>query len=246
MEIVILNNIFNIFKKTKQTAQTTNNKEKLSNKERLENILAFSTTFMKYEGGYEEFKPAFDLIKILSAKIFYDYSISILDKSNAQFSDQYLIFKIDDLFFDEKDTPKDLLLRINRDFLDWNIEKTFNVSLSEDPVLSFPKEHHKLKNHLKEIGTESNQWKQYELNHYTTTIFPVGLCYFYNGRNSSFVGIVKRKGEMLISPNNGHYFRNFSKLYEYMKFDGENYILKENGKIIGKALSFEFGCIFEI
>jgi len=43
-----------------------------------------------------------------------------------------------------------------------------------------------------------------------------------------------------------HKVVNLAPLYELLIFDGTYYRLKRTEEIAGKALSFEFGCIFEI
>ena len=69
---------------------------------------------------------------------------------------------------------------------------------------------------------------------------PIGIAWVYGGNHSITVGIVQG-GEL--EPN---YYSDISKVYKYIKCDGESFIDINSGRSLCEVKSPEFAAIFEI
>ena len=79
-----------------------------------------------------------------------------------------------------------------------------------------------------------------EYNHIIDVWLPMGIVWVYGGNHSITIGIIQG-GE--IEPT---YYTDISKLYKYIKCDGEYFIEISTCKKISKVKSPELAAIFEI
>ena len=124
--------------------------------------------------------------------------------------------------------------------------ENIEISLSKDPVLTFPWEPDRLTRALGRYGAPNAPWAEDTSNHQLTLIQPIGLSIVRGGNHSIFSGLLKRDGIVTICKKSSHKIIDISPLYELLRFDGVNYLFQGTNKIVGEAASFEFGCIFEI
>lgn len=221
---------------------------------RLVNVLGMAhdlvgmRTYERNREVYHETAPLFYLIKLLTQHITLNSAVHCIENfgtdtplkdgpdspSNA----------IQDLLFHPNDNQ--LRQRIYSDIYSCNIVGSVSIDLANDPVLAFPWITPRITRALKNIGKDTgNPWTE-DLNHILCLYLPIGVVEFMNGRHSGFCGAFKHEGHISISADSQHQIIDFSKLYEYLRFDGTNYILTETNTVAGRAKSFEFGCLFEI
>lgn len=117
------------------------------------------------------------------------------------------------------------------------------VYLNKDVILPWSWSINRLKKSIVDIGDSRNMgiWKQDDENHHTYLLLPIGVTFVDGGNHSITTGIIQ--GEGVITPE---CIYDISKVYDYVKCDGENYYLKKDGTIISSVKNVEFAAIFEI
>lgn len=211
---------------------------------RFENIMQYSRMLIDRtkDDPVKQFS-IFCLIKLLSAKITNDNVLEVI-QTNKTICDPYRSLDIDSLLMDKN---TDLIkLFYSELVLGRDITKKFNVDLDADPVITTVWEKGRLINTLSDIGIPSNEWKEQRLNHYANLFLPLGLCILDNGFHSTYSGIIKAKGSFAFNDDCNHHIYDITPSYDYMLFDGVYYKTKDGNRILGRGLSFEFGCIYEI
>lgn len=218
-----------------------------SGKDKLEKIKAFiSCTFYCAEEPSSKEK-VFDFIRMLTDRITSEYVLK-----NIVCEKGYYGVDLRNLFIpsnEELNQRYNLDNRIWQDMYSYCITDAFEIDLHSDPILTFPWNRERLCNALRNYATPENPWEEHTNNHSLEILFPVGVSWFYNGIHSGFSGYLSREGVLYITPDSQrrrHNIANLAPLYDYIAFDGENYIFTEENAVIGKANSFELGCIFEI
>lgn len=164
------------------------------------------------------------------------------------------------LLFEEKETSlkpghvcpetilfsrRDLLLATRKRFEDFKVpvEIDKEIQLGKDLILPWPWHRTRLINAISNIGKGRawGVWEQDFSNHTVELWLPLGVAWVDGGNHSIAIGIIQCSGKL--KPD---YIYDISKIYDYVFCDGENYISKENKKIIAPVKNVEFAAIFEI
>ena len=247
----------NIFSARKAKNQDNEPVEKTTEQKKLDNVIGFAKN--AFHLSVTRFNDTnhnkiYDFIRMLADKINYEYvQKTITGEPNYHGLD----FK--DLFIPvnhELNLAYDLSNQIFNDIHFYHTAENFEIELGKDPVLSFPWVYDRLIDAVKNFATDENPWIEKTNNHEVTVMLPVGITWIQNGIHSAFSGCMSRQGKIGVTSqaiqSGRHTIINLAPLYEYIKFDGENYIFTGYGEeeqlheVIGKAPNFELGCIFEI
>lgn len=182
-------------------------------------------------------KPIFNIVKMLSDKIIYTYMLN--------YSDDMLFFVKNDWFKFLSSADKEF--NIEYDTTKYSIlEKEFIIQLGIDPVMSFPWKMDRLEDTLKYCGIDENMWQEQSDNHCGKIYIPFGLTIVNNGKHSVFSGICKSVGEFKINEDSQFDIFDMTQYYNFMKFDGIDFVSIETGKIVYRPKVRELGQIFEI
>ncbi len=121
-------------------------------------------------------------------------------------------------------------------------EKLPTASLGRDIVLPTCWNDTRIISNIGQYGSRKNSkpWKQ-DANHQLTWWFPLNVFWVVGGNHSITQGIVLCEGA--VKAEDG---ADLSKLYEYVKFNGFNWIDTQLNKVIGKPRYKEFGYLYEI
>lgn len=116
------------------------------------------------------------------------------------------------------------------------------VNLGKDIILPWPQDRKSLIECISTIGEgrRGGKWRQ-DSNHRIELWLPIGVSWVFGGNHSITAGILQ--GKEIIEPENIY---DISKVYDYVKCDGENYIRKQDGTIISPVNNLDFAVIFEI
>jgi len=227
----------------KKSARKEEPSEHEINAKRLETLLSYSIGIMDSDRAYHK-TDIFSLIKLLTENMTLN---SVMDLLTTDKNPKYPYISH---FFIHLNPEADEKHKLSSCLLPhyYKDEYSFEdqIHLATDPVLTFPWVHGRLVDSLTSIGSPDEPWEEDRENHRVALILPVGVSFFYNGLHSSFAGMLKREGAIKFSKDCYHQILDISPLFELLRFDGTTYIIKETGEIAGKAMSFEFGCIFEI
>jgi len=116
---------------------------------------------------------------------------------------------------------------------------TKKVDLAKECVLVFPWHRERMRESIKNIG--SNEFIYDKYNHYAYCFSPVGICFVYNGMHSTAAGIGFKKG-YIEAPE-----YDVTGLFEHVNTDGLYwYNSNNNSKLIDELLDFRIGIIFEL
>ncbi len=217
-------------------------KDNLSDKEKFENIINFAKEIIdKHNNENSHEHPILDFIRILGRRIQSDYMGYLLYSGKRENESSHLEAR--EVMFSPYKSIKDE----NNDYIEISdlIEKKQSdkkINLSKDLVLPWPWRRERIRDCLLSIGEgrKSGIWKQDYDNHYVDVWLPIGIAWVYGGNHSITVGIVQG-GEL--EPN---YYSDISKVYKYIKCDGESFIDINSGRSLCKVKSPEFAAIFEI
>lgn len=213
-----------------------------SNHNKLKTLLTYASELI--ETSWNDPNPIFTFIKILADKITLD---SVMDLLTTDHNPKYPRLES---YFMEVNHTLSCKYNINHEVYQAFSKNQKNVDvtidLAKDPILTFPWDHQRLIDSMLGIGTSANPWKEDAMNHAATLYLPVGVTFIHNGLHSIFTGMAKREGAQHISPDSRHQVVDISGLYDLLQFDGTNYLVAGSDVVAGTAMSFEFGCIFEI
>ena len=217
--------------------------DSLSYKEKFDNILTFAEDIINAPIN-ETVKqhPILDFIRIIGRRLQSDYMGYLLysDKDRNKFRNleaREALFNIYDSILDENNN----YIRIDK-LIEIKYDNKPIINLSKDLVLPWPWHSTRIKDSILNIG-EGRPWGKWEQdydNHWLNVWLPMGIAWVGGGNHSITVGIVQG-GK--IEPE---YCSDISKLYKYIKCDGENFIEINTGRVISKVKSPEFAAIFEI
>jgi hypothetical protein len=128
------------------------------------------------------------------------------------------------------------------------VDKTAIVDLATYPVLVLPWKKKRSTKEMCENITETKSLNDCkDLEPHIEVILPLGITIVYLGEKHSLEnGIIKRTGKLVVGGNTNQDIYDISLLYDFVKFDGENYVSIPDGKVLGKSGNFYLGCIFEI
>ncbi len=199
--------------------------QRIENKKRLDNFLSYVSQLIK-EGKLSS-KTYFDLIKIYSDTLNLNNNIDLLSDSNYFNIDEFEIF----LSAYENEVK---------------IDKSFNVYLGKDAVLSCIWDKRRIVDNINDIGTDKNTWKKDDLNHFYKLYLPIGITLVYNGNHSVNCGIIKSFCSLDFSPERANIV-DISSIYDDFFFDG--YHLRSRNPYIEEnklKIPFELGCILEL
>ena len=116
------------------------------------------------------------------------------------------------------------------------------IRLETDPIIPVPWHKDRTLSAFTTIGSDlKNKWDYDPNNHYVTVYQPFGLAIVNGGNHSITAGILNAEGSIPINET-----RSFEKIYDYVYFDGLNFIRKHDKKIISQPTFFESGLLFEI
>jgi hypothetical protein len=207
---------------------------KKPNKERLQNICTFADRLLQGQPVYsKDREQIFTLIKMYADSIF-------LDKALATVSDG-----LDSI------QPWSRI-RDNAPWLwaDYKAESKagdiYSIQLGVDPVVSAPYRNEKLSDSIAGIATRGNPFKQQGTAHTAELLLPMGVTIVTNGMHSASAGILKTEGILILGGSYTMKVYDVSAAYEKIRFDGDNYVDSETGKIICKSLCFGLGAIYEL
>lgn len=217
-------------------------KDDLSDKEKFENIIDFAKEIIdKHNNKNSHEHPILDFIRILGRRIQSDYMGYLLYSGKVENKSRDLEAR--EVMFSPYKTIKDE----NNNYIEVStlIERKQNdkkINLSKDLVLPWPWRRERIRDCLLNIGEgrEFGIWKQDYNNHFVDVWLPMGIAWVNGGNHSITVGIVQG-GEL--EPD---YYSDISKVYKYVKCDGENFIDINSGINLSKVKSPEFAAIFEI
>lgn len=248
---MIFNKIFkNISRSSEHSIQKTeyfcNNlyiKDDLTDKEKFDYIISFAEEIINTPVAKNvKQHPILDFIRIIGRRVQSDYMGYLLYSGKS-------INELRDL------APREVLFNIYDSILDENnnyvkisdlIKIKYNnkpiINLSRDLVLPWPWHRNRIKDAILNIGEgrKFGKWKQDYDNHWLNVWIPMGIAWVGGGNHSITVGIVQG-GEL-----EPEYCSDISKLYKYIKCDGDNFIEIKSGRVISKVKSPEFAAIYEI
>ncbi len=217
--------------------------DNLSDKDKFDNILSFAKEIIDFpinEGIKEH--PILDFIRIIGRRLQSDYMGYLLysGKSRNNFSDldaRNVLFDISDSILDENNN----YIKIDK-LIEIKYDNKPTINLSRDLVLPWPWHRTRIKDSILNIGEGRpwGKWKQDYYNHWLNVWLPMGIAWVGGGNHSITVGIVQG-GEL-----EPEYCSDISKLYKYIKCDGEDFIDINSGRSLNKVKSPEFAAIFEI
>jgi len=217
-------------------------KDTASPQEALCNVKKFGNHLI-CNGTHEKDRSIFTFIKLLSDKISLDSTLDMIAVKEYEMSD------IDGFFYELEDSRylyNTLYRKIRRIQHTTCDQYDLHISLSRDPVITFPRERIRLVKCFRDIGEPIQKWTEDELNHEAALYLPMGLTHIYRGNHSSYTGILKGEGSIHIHPCSSHSVHDISPLYDLIQFDGENFVKAGTNIVVGKPYSFEHGCIFEL
>lgn len=215
--------------------------DNLTDKQKYDNIMNFAHQIINESKGmtYKE-HPILDFIKILGRRIQADYMGYLLysGKDENQIRDleaQEILFKLNSLL-----DKNGNFINVNNIIETKKIDK--KVNLSKDLVLPWPWKKERIQNCILKIGEgrEWGKWKPDYSNHCIEVWLPMGIVWVHGGNHSITLGIIQG-GEL-----KPYKYSDISKLYDYIKCDGENFIEINTGNYISRVKSPEFAAIFEI
>lgn len=218
-------------------------KDNLSDKEKFDNIVSFAKVIIDEceNKNYKE-HPILDLIRIVGRRLQTDYMGYLLysgqdENHSRDLFPQEVLFTLYDKVVQDKDGD---FIKIS-DLLERK-EYSKKVNLSKDLVLPWPWNSSRIKRSLINIGDgrDWGKWMADDTNHYLDVWLPMGIVWVYGGNHSITIGIIQG-GEL--SPKS---YTDISKIYNYVRCDGNNYIDISTGNIISKVKSPEYAAIFEI
>jgi hypothetical protein len=237
-------------------------KTELSNKEKLRNMQQFLESFIvncKTDCRLE--KDVFSVMKIITDKITIDAMYSVVTtmdscypqgktfsfESPIRIEGTYDLQKGRDL---KRLTWLENTNVIRRNFVEV-FDPQYEIDLGKDPVITLPWSFSRLSGTMAYINEDVNPWIQDETNHMADLYLPIGVCVVYNGNHSTAAGIIKGSGRLALGRNTTkdaglRKVFDMSPLYDHMYFDGDDFIEKQSGKVIGKCEEFYVGCLFEL
>lgn len=217
-------------------------KDSFSGKEKFEYILSFAEEIINtpIDIGVKE-HPILDFIRIIGRRLQSDYM-------------SYLLYSGKDTNELRDLEPREVLFSMYNSILDENnnyieidklIEIQYNkrkINLSKDLILPWPWHRKRIKDAILNIGKGRpfGEWKQDYGNHWVNVWLPMGIAWVGGGNHSIAVGIVQG-GEL-----EPEYYSDISKLYKYIRCDGEKFVEINTGNILAKVHSPEFAAIYEI
>lgn len=155
-------------------------------------------------------------------------------ESMKEYSFENLFFKNYQIISPDGKSSYDLLITKK--------EENKTISLEIDPIIPVPWKKNDAISALASIGSAvNNKWIYHPTNHYINVYQPFGLAIVYGGNHSITAGILNAEGSI---PINKTY--SFEKIYDYVYFDGLNFIRKHDKKIISQPTFFESGLLFEL
>lgn len=210
---------------------------------RLKNLMTLACKLNCLEVDPDALSPVFMFVKLLCD--------AIMAQCITEFGmrGEYPLRGWQQLFVDISpalDQKHNLSKRIWDDLHGYALCRPLNIRLGKDPLLCFPWDTDRLKKSMDRIGGKDNPWHEQHDNHRAQLLLPMGVTSIYNGNHSSFSGYCKQEGELLIAAGSYHSVLNFEPLYQYLEFDGINYIYTPTCEVVGCAKCFEFGCLFEL
>ena len=213
-----------------------------SNEQRLKSLIAF-VSLESDVWDIDNTVAAHSLIKMLADKIVLDGVLELITtKENSVPKGIY------DCFICEKNATSDIYFemqnRILREIKE--VDANFDVDLAKNAVITAPHDMVRIKRAVTTFGTEKSPWEEKTDNHFSHVLLPIGVTFVHNGKHSTFAGILNRAGILSVFPGSKHEVYDISGLYPIMQFDGTNFVISGTKEMIGKARSFELGCIFEI
>lgn len=217
-------------------------KDSLSNKEKFDNIISFAKEIIdSCEGNTYKEHPILDFIRIVGRRIQTDYMGYLLysGKKESNYSNleaREAMFNIHGAIKDKNGKS----VRISKIIEEKQFTK--KVSLSKDLILPWPWRRDRIQNCIINIGEDRKwgKWEQDYNNHYVDVWLPMGIIWVWGGNHSITIGIVQG-GEIEADK-----YSDISKVYDYIRCDGEEFIEITTGKVIEKVKSPEFAAIFEI
>ena len=206
-------------------------------KDKLEKILKGAKEILCHKHTSNALHPIFSYIKIFTDKITFSHVVELLScEKNYTGQDSFNIYDV----MISKSKMEEICLKESITYIEQSEEIT--ISLSSNPIVVKPWKDDRLIMNITKDGWKDKSWKQDE-NHALTFCNPIGVCFITNGLHSVFTGKLLGEGSLTITPAETY---NLIPFYRKIYFDGVDYRYLANEKIVAKASSFEFGCIFEI
>lgn len=203
---------------------------------RFNNVMSFAQCLIENSGEYKN-KAAFELMKAYSDKIINDNALEVVSREYKMKEDFGFLCL---MFGSNKTNDKDYAEISRRLQCKAGITGSINISLSKSPVITEVWSSHRLSDSLCRI---KGDWHQTPWHHFTLYL-PVGILFVHtNGNHSVYAGCLRRLGCITVTEDD---ICDMGSLYEYLMFDGVHYRKVCDNSVVGRAYSFEFGCMFEI
>ncbi|MDU7967317.1 MAG: DUF6710 family protein [Paeniclostridium sordellii] len=217
-------------------------KDNLIHKEKFDNIINFAKYIIDtYDGENATEHPILDFIRIIGRRIQSDYMGYLLysgkyENESRDLRASSVLFSINEKIKNENGNYIEIWDLIE------NVECNKTINLSKDLILPWPWNSNRIANNLMNIGNgrSGGVWKEDITNHNVNVWLPMGIAWVEGGNHSITIGIVQGGN---LKPRRYH---DISKLYKYIKCDGENFIEIHSGEVLSKDNSPEFAAIFEI
>lgn len=197
----------------------------------LKNILEFSQLLLLSKVQYDGVVPIFNLVKMIAETMIYQNIYKSKKDMVGDIKDEIDNIK-NALVYNIADLEKIVVVRQKPDI---------KIKLGKDPVLAFPWSKERLENSLIKYGTESHTWEEFPFNHDVHLCIPLGLSLVMGGNHSITSGIFKVVGEVSVKE-----LYDISKLYDYVEFNGVDFVHKDSKKSIYTCKFSELGYLFEI
>lgn len=217
-------------------------KDGLSDKEKFDNILKFAKYIIEvYDRENADEHPILDFIRIIGRRIQSDYMGYLL--YSGEYENKARDLMPSRVIFSTYDKIKN---ENGEYILAWDliekVECDKSINLSKDLILPWPWNSHRIGQNLMNIGNgrAGGVWREDVTNHNVHVWLPMGIAWVEGGNHSITIGIIQGGN---LKPRR---YSDITKLYDYIKCDGENFIDINSGKILSKVNSPEFAAIFEI
>lgn len=215
-------------------------------RKRLVNILSFAGDLIdSAESNQEKNDSIFILIKMLTDKILLDNTMEVIETfETIDYLGPTELFSFENLLI--RNISQQDSIAIRNKIKKIETIQSVDVNLATDPVLATVWSRQKLPDLWTGLGITENEWKDTG-SHFYNLYLPIGVTFSHtDGNHSTTIGVLKRIGKVTLGADTHNKLYDISELYNIIEFDGINYRYIQSKKIIGRAVSFEFGCIFEI
>jgi len=216
-----------------------------NDKKRFRNIIEFSKGVIEESFGRKNYKEIFTVVKMLSDSIAYKNARTVVETYTAIPENNTTYTFLNLLTLDK--LPNDMYKFLyGETYKQLDVDDRLNIVLGSDPIIATVWERLRFRDAIAKYGTENTPWKQDKYNHEIDVFLPMGLSMVVNGNHSIAPGMLKSEGTIEAGKGTPNHIYDVSGLYDFIEFDGLNYVSRRDKSILFKANSFEFGCIFEI